>query len=171
MRYFSGFCFYGEEGLFAPFLAQNDFNVAGFSYGAIKAFEYTLHATHRIDTLQLFSPAFFQDHDERFKQLQMRAFIANNAKYTQNFMQNIMYNSTVDLTPYTKEETQETLSELLYYTWDANKLHILKERGVRIEVYLGEQDRIINPLNVKEFFVPYATVYYFKNVGHLLKAY
>lgn len=171
MRYFSGFCFHGEEGLFAPFLAQNDFNVAGFSYGAIKAFEYTLHATHRIDTLQLFSPAFFQDHDERFKKLQMHAFIANNAKYTQNFMQNIMYNSTVDLTPYTKEETQETLSELLYYTWDANKLHILKERGVHIEVYLGEQDRIINPLNVKEFFLPYATVYYFKNVGHLLKAY
>lgn len=60
MRYFSGFCFQNEEALFEPYLIKSDFTVAGFSYGAIKAMEYAFTCKTRIDTLQLFSPAFFK---------------------------------------------------------------------------------------------------------------
>jgi predicted esterase len=80
MIYFSGFCFQNEQILFENFLLKNDFTVAGFSYGAIRAFEYALKNRHRIDTLQLFSPAFFQDKSESFKKLQLLAFQKNNNK-------------------------------------------------------------------------------------------
>ena len=49
------------------------------------------------------------------------------------------------------------------------KLKELKDRGIEIEVYLGENDKIINSLHVKSFFQEFATIYYIKNVGHILK--
>ena len=52
MTYFSGFCLHDEEALFERFLMRNDFCVAGFSYGAIKALNYALTSQKRIDTLQ-----------------------------------------------------------------------------------------------------------------------
>ncbi|WP_263832951.1 pimelyl-ACP methyl ester esterase BioV [Sulfurospirillum oryzae] len=169
MKFFSGFCLANEQELFAPYLNQSDFTVAGFSYGAIKAFEYALTCKERIDTLQLFSPAFFQDKDAKFKKLQTLSFSKNSEAYTQNFMQNITYPSSFDMQPFFKQGSLEELNELLNYTWDEIHLQALKERGVVIEVYVGEQDTIIDPLHVKDFFVPYASVYYFKRVGHILK--
>lgn len=169
MKFFSGFCLANEQELFTPYLNQSDFTVAGFSYGAIKALEYALTAKERVDTLQLFSPAFFQDKDAKFKKLQTLSFSKNSDLYTQNFMQNIMYPSTFDMQPFLKQGSLEELSELLHYTWNEAHLHALKERGMNIEIYVGEQDAIINATAVKEFFVPYASVYYFKRVGHILK--
>jgi pimeloyl-ACP methyl ester carboxylesterase len=169
MHYFNGFCFQNEEEIFQDFLNTNDFTVAGFSYGAIKAFEYTLTCQERIDTLQLFSPAFFQDKDTKFKKLQTLSFSKNSALYTQNFMQNIVSPSNFDMQPYFKQGSVEELHELLHYIWDAEKLKMLKERGIKIEIYVGEQDTIINALHVKDFFLPFASVYYFKRVGHILK--
>lgn len=151
------------------YLNQSDFSVAGFSYGAIKALKYALAHSERIDTLQLFSPAFFQDKDAKFKKLQTLSFSKNCEAYTQNFMQNIVYPSLFDMQPYFKQGSLEELHELLHYTWDEASLRALKERGITIEVYVGECDTIINAMAVKEFFVPYATVYYFKRVGHILK--
>ena len=84
-------------------------------------------------------------------------------------MQNIVYPSSFDMQLYFKQGILEELSELLHYTWDEAALKALKERGINIEVYVGEKDAIINAMAVKEFFVPYATVYYFKRVGHILK--
>lgn len=72
MKFFSGFCLANEQELFAPYLIRSDFTVAGFSYGAIKALKYAITCNERIDTLQLFSPAFFQDKDAKFKKLQTR---------------------------------------------------------------------------------------------------
>lgn len=169
MKFFSGFCLANEQELFAPYLIQSDFTVAGFSYGAIKALKYALTCDERIDTLQLFSPAFFQDKDAKFKKLQTLSFSKNSEAYTQNFMQNIVYPSSIDMQPYFKQGSLEELSELLHYTWDETSLQTLKERGVNIEVYVGECDTIIDAMAVKEFFVPYATVYYLKRVGHILK--
>ncbi len=60
MIYFSGFGMTGEQELFVDYLDDREFVVAGFSYGAIEAFEYCLSATTRINKLQLLSPAFFQ---------------------------------------------------------------------------------------------------------------
>jgi hypothetical protein len=169
MKFFSGFCLANEQELFTPYLKPSDFTVAGFSYGAIKALEYALTCKERIDTLQLFSPAFFQDKDAKFKKLQTLSFAKNSEQYTQNFMQNIVYPSAFDINPYFKQGSLEELSELLHYTWDAEKLHALSKRGINIEVYVGECDTIINSLSVKEFFVPFASVYYLKRVGHILK--
>jgi len=169
MKFFSGFCLANEQELFIPYLNQSDFTVAGFSYGAIKAFEYALTCKERIDTLQLFSPAFFQDKDAKFKKLQTLSFSKNSNLYTQNFMQNIVYPSTFNVQPFFQQGSLEELSELLHYTWNEAHLQALKERGVNIEVYVGECDTIINALHVKDFFVPFASVYYFKRVGHILK--
>jgi len=169
MKFFSGFCLANEQELFAPYLIRSDFTVAGFSYGAIKALKCALSSTTRIDTLQLFSPAFFQDEDAKFKKLQTLSFSKNSEAYTQNFMQNIVYPSSFDMQPFFKQGSLEELSELLHYTWNEAALKALKERGINIEVYVGECDTIINAMAVKEFFVPYVTVYYFKRVGHILK--
>ena len=69
MKFFSGFCLEGEEKLFDDFTCKNDFCVVGFSYGAQKALEYTLTCRERVDKLQLISPAFFQNKQEKFKKL------------------------------------------------------------------------------------------------------
>ncbi len=168
MRYFNGFCFQNEEALFEPYLIKSDFTVAGFSYGAIKAVEYAFTCKTRIDTLQLFSPAFFEDKDEKFKKLQTLSFAKNSDAYTQIFLQNCAHPSTFDLQPFFHKGSIEELHELLHCIWDETCLRTLKERGITIEVYVGECDTIINPISVKDFFLPFATVYYFKKVGHCL---
>ncbi|WP_333804254.1 pimelyl-ACP methyl ester esterase BioV [Sulfurospirillum sp.] len=169
MKFFSGFCLANEQELFTPYLKPSDFTVAGFSYGAIKALEYALTCKERIDTLQLFSPAFFQDKDAKFKKLQTLSFSKSKDTYTQNFMQNIVYPSMFDMQPFFQKGTLEELGELLNYTWDEEHLRSLQERGVNIEVYVGECDTIINAISVKDFFIPFASVYYLKRVGHILK--
>jgi pimeloyl-ACP methyl ester carboxylesterase len=165
MRYFNGFCLKGEEVLFEPYLIQSDFTVAGFSYGAIKAVEFALTCKERIDTLQLFSPAFFQDRDAKFKKLQTLSFAKNPDAYCHTFLQNC---APISLESFFEQGTHQELEALLNYTWDTTKLSLIQEKGINIEVYVGEQDAIIHALHVKDFFVPFATVYYFKKVGHCL---
>jgi hypothetical protein len=165
MRYFNGFCLKGEEVLFEPYLIQSDFTVAGFSYGAIKAVEFALTCKERIDTLQLFSPAFFQDRDAKFKKLQTLSFAKNPDAYCHIFLQNC---APISLEPFFIQGTHQELETLLNYVWDTAKLSLLQAKGIKIEVYVGEKDAIINALHVKDFFVPFASVYYFKNLGHTL---
>ena len=169
MRYFSGFCFEDESELFENLLIKSNFCVAGFSYGAIKAFEEVYSSKNRIDTLQLFSPAFFQDRDERFKRLQLMAFKKDKQNYLKNFYQNVLYPLEIDISRYKKQGTLEELKELLNYKWDKEKLDIITKRGTKIEVYLGKLDNIINADVAKEFFKPFATIYYFNNLGHILQ--
>lgn len=169
MRYFSGFCLKGEEELFKAYLNQSDFCVAGFSLGAIKAFEYAFTCKERIDTLQLFSPAFFQDKDAKFKKLQTLSFAKNSDTYCQSFLKNIAFPSTLSMQPYFQKGSLEALEKLLHYEWNQEKLQMICDKNITIEIYLGEKDTIINALHVKDFFVPFATVYYFKNVGHILR--
>ena len=59
-KYFNGFSLQNEEELFSEYLLQSELCVAGFSYGAQKAFEYVYKSKERIDRLILLSPAFFQ---------------------------------------------------------------------------------------------------------------
>ena len=132
MKYFNGFCLQNEEALFEPYLIQSDFTVAGFSYGAIKAVEYAFTCKTRIDTLQLFSPAFFEDKDAKFKKLQTLSFAKNSDAYTQNFMQNCAYPSAFNLAPFFQKGSIEELNELLNYTWNEAHLQALKERGINI---------------------------------------
>jgi RNA recognition motif-containing protein len=44
----------------------------------------------------------------------------------------------------------------------------LLEKNIKIEVFLGQLDKIIDAQAVYDFFKPYATVYFIKNSGHIL---
>lgn len=168
MRYFSGFCLKDESELFEEFTCKSDLSVCGFSYGAIKAFEYTLTCKERIDTLQLFSPAFFMDKEVKFKKLQTLYFQKDSNVYGNNFLENVTYPSNVVIKNYFSQGSLEELKELLYYKWQEEDLKKLCERGVEIEVYLGEKDKIINTFHVKDFFQPYSAIYTIKDKGHIL---
>lgn len=167
-NYFSGFCFQNEQELFSEYLVQNDFTISGFSYGAIKAFEYVLASTSRVDLLQLFSPAFFQDKDEKFKRMQLMYFRKDEEPYIKTFLGNVNSSFDKDVSKYYKKGTLEELEELLNYQWKEENLKKVLHKGVKIEVYLGEKDKIIDTPKAKKFFKNFATVYYFKNKGHLL---
>jgi hypothetical protein len=168
VRFFSGFSLRDEKELFTDYLKEGSYHVAGFSKGAIDAFEYVLQSKHRIDLLQLFSPAYFMDREDRFKKMQLEAFRKNSALYLRQFLRNIAYPVKKDLFVYLHEEDERELSRLLYYCWEPEKLEKLRKRGVRIEVYLGSKDKIINALAAMDFFKSYATVYLIKEGGHIL---
>ncbi|MBE0492031.1 MAG: pimelyl-ACP methyl ester esterase BioV [Sulfurospirillum sp.] len=168
MHFFSGFCLRDESDLFDAFTCKSEFCVVGFSYGAIKALEYALHVNTRIDKIQLISPAFFQDKEEKFKKLQTLYFAKDPQKYSEDFLKNIAYPSKILIEKYFHMQSIEELRELLYYEWEGQKLECLRAKGIEIELFIGEKDKIIDPLKVKEFFQPYSTVYFIKNVGHAL---
>ena len=167
-KYFSGFCFFEESELFQDYIIQNDFTVSGFSFGAIKAFEEVLTSNNRVDKLQLFSPAFFQTQNEKFKRTQIMYFKKDANAYCQTFLSNVLSPLDLDISKYFKLGSIEELQELLYYEWSEEKLQKLIEKGVKIEVYLGGNDKIIDASKAQEFFKEFATVYYIKEKGHLL---
>jgi hypothetical protein len=171
MKFFSGFSLKNEAHLFDAYIYKNDFTVCGFSYGAIKAIEHTfkqLESNKRVDTLQLFSPAFFQNKDEKFKRMQLMAYRKNEDMYLKQFI-------NACFLPYERKDVERSdtllseLEELLYYVWDKTKLKALINKGVVIEVYLGEKDKIIDADAAKEFFLDVATVTYIKNKNHFLQ--
>jgi len=169
MKFFSGFCFQNEAELFDAYLETNDFCVSGFSYGAIKAFEYASTCRDRIDKLQLFSPAFFQDKSEKFIRLQTISFAKNQDRYIQNFLNQVRFPCNKDTKKYFKKSSSIELEELLNHKWDVKKIQALKNKNIDIEVYIGAEDKIINPNAVLDFFTPFADVYYIKKAGHLLR--
>lgn len=166
MKYFNGFCLSAESELFEQFIDKSDFCVVGFSYGAQRAFEYALTCRDRIDKLQLISPAFFEDKSDKFKKLQTIYFKKNSDEYCKNFISNV---SQINIDKYFQKGNEKELKELLYYSWSEENLKKLTQKGIEIEVYLGENDKIIDSLHVKNFFQEFATIYYIKNVGHILK--
>ncbi len=169
MRYFHGFGFKDEQKLFAPWLREDDYTVAGFSYGAQQAFDFLYDASRRYDTLQLFSPAFFQNKSDAFIRTQLHFFKRQNAAYMQQFYRNVAYPSTLELRSFYAEGSEAGLSSLLHYRWEKQKLQTLLKRGVHIEVYLGEYDKIIDVEATKAFFEPFAEIYFIRGVGHLLR--
>ncbi len=171
MKFFSGFSLKNEEHFFDAYMYESDFTLCGFSYGAIKAFEYAhkqLQEGKRVDTLQLFSPAFFQSKDEKFKRLQVMAYRKNEDVYLEQFI-------NACFLPYERKSVDrsvtvlEELEELLDYEWDVSALSALSERGVKIEVYLGGKDQIVDAKAAKEFFLDVATVTYIKEANHFLQ--
>ncbi len=167
-KYFSGFCFFDESELFDEYLEKSDFTVCGFSYGAIKAFEEVLNSNQRVDKLQLFSPAFFQTSNDKFKRMQLMFFKKDANSYCENFLKNVLNPTNKDISKYFQMGTFEELEELLNYQWSEEKLQRLVDKGTIIEVYLGKVDKIIDSQKAKEFFRNFATVYYIKEKGHLL---
>ncbi len=169
MKFYSGFSLSNDKQLFSEFLRESEFNVAGFSYGAILAFKEVLNSTRRIDSLQLFSPAFFQDKPEKFKRTQKMYFNKDKNTYLKNFFKSCFLPAEINPKVTLEEGGEEELSLLLDYKWKADELQALKDKGVKIEVYLGSEDKIINALKTKEFFLPFATTYLINRAGHTLE--
>ena len=169
MVYFNGFSLQNEENLFDEYLIQSDLSVAGFSYGAQKAFKYVYHSKERIDRLILLSPAFFQTQKTSFTRTQLRYFEAGQEAYVKQFLANVAYPSNLDLSNYLKVGTKEELESLLTYTWDKQKIQEVLDRGTTIEVFLGKDDKIIDAQAAFDFFAPLTTTYFIKSVGHLLR--
>jgi pimeloyl-ACP methyl ester carboxylesterase len=170
MKYFNGFSLQNEKELFTPYLINSDYCVAGFSYGAQQAFEYVYHANERIDRLILLSPAFFQTQKSSFIRTQLRYFEAGQEAYVKQFLANVSYPSSLDLSKYLKIGTKEELEALLSYTWDNEKIQEVLDRGTTIEVFFGQDDKIIDAQQAFDFFAPLTTTYFMKSVGHVLKS-
>ncbi|MDR0664744.1 MAG: pimelyl-ACP methyl ester esterase BioV [Helicobacteraceae bacterium] len=167
MRFFSGFGFVGEAALFASRLPICDSprSVAGFSLGAIRACQYALETSSRIDRLALFSPAYFQDKDDRFVRLQLISYARDSAAYMRNFYANCgMFDGR-----YANRDPQEgDLSLSLNYKWRLDMFERLK--NLSISVYLGGKDNIINADKALDFFSKTnARIVYIKNANHLLQ--
>ena len=162
MLFFSGFCLKDESELFSKFYKNLEYEVVGFSLGAIRAYEYCLTTTKRVDTLTLLSPAFFLDKDEKFKRLQLLHFKKNKDKYIKNFLENASHPCKNHLENYFNEGSYEELELLLNYKWDK------RLKDINIRVYLGAEDKIINTKEADNFFKNFATTYYIKDKGHTL---
>lgn len=169
MRYYSGFCLQNEQELFDKHIIKSDFCISGFSYGAIKAVEYAFKSDERIDKLQLFSPAFFNNKDDKYKRMQLMFFTKDKTSYINNFLQNVAYPKELDLSLYLHEGTFDELKELLYYEWKRDTIQSLIDKGIFIEVYLGADDKIIDSALARDFFKDCGCeVYFIKNRGHIL---
>ena len=170
MKYFNGFSLHLEEVFFEEYLIESDFAVAGFSYGAQKAFEYVYSTKERVDRLILLSPAFFQTQKPGFLRTQLRYFQNGQEAYVKQFLENVTYPSQVDLANHLNIETIEELEALLSYQWDTEKIREVVNRGTTIEIFIGAKDKIIDPQAAFEFFSDCTTTYFVKSVGHLLKS-
>ncbi len=168
MIYYSGFSLVDDDIFFKEYLIDSPYCVSGFSYGAIKAFQYVLHTDKRIDRLQLFSPAFFQNRSSAFKRLQLLEFTKDTEGYIHQFTSNCC-------APFKckniiiKNGSYSELEELLEYEWDSKSLELLCKRGIILEIYLGSEDVIIDVEAVKEFFQPFGTVFFINDANHLLQ--
>ena len=171
MRFFSGFSLKNEEYLFDKYTRKSEYTICGFSYGAIAAFRMTidmLNAGKRVDTLQLLSPAFFQSKDEKFKRLQLISYQKNQDVYMEQSISSCFLPYNKKIVEY-KETTIVELKELLNYEWSLEDLKKIEERGVKIEIYLGGEDKIIDVNAAKELFLNVSTVTYVKSANHFLQ--
>jgi len=171
MKFYSGFSLKNDNHFFKDYIKESDYTTCGFSYGAIKAFNYVqeqLEKGNRVDTLQLFSPAFFQTKSSKFKRLQTLAYTKSEDSYLNQFIDGCFL-------PHPKRDiehiqtTVNELEELLNFEWTVPELQTIVDKGVVIEVYLGSKDKIIDVESARELFLNVTTVTYIKNVNHFLQ--
>jgi hypothetical protein len=168
MTFYSGFSLVNDQHFFESHLIHSDYTVAGFSYGAIKAARHVVDSLSRIDTLQLFSPAFFQTSKSSFKRLQLAAFVSDAQDYRKRFIHACFSPCEVQHLDTNMGSIAE-LEEVLYFIWDELLLQKIIDKGIRIEVYLGMKDHIIDAMAAHDFFLPYATVISMPQGNHFLQ--
>ena len=168
MIFYSGFLLRNEASFFEPYLEKSEYTVAGFSYGAIKAALYASEATKRIDTLQLFSPAFFQTKKESFKRLQLGGFSKSKEEYVGIFLQTCFFPYEAQEVELDEDASEDQLRELLYFEWTQELMESIVSKGIRIEVFLGLEDAVIDVWGAREFFLPFATVTSIRTGNHFL---
>ncbi len=168
MPFYHGFALKGETHFFEEHLEFGAYVVSGFSYGAIKAFKHVLNSKTRVDKLQLFSPAFFQNRSDKYRRLQIIGYKKNSALYIEKFLENcFLPYGQKDVT--LGEHSAEALEELLHYEWNTADLQKVLEQGTEIEVYLGGDDKISDVRAAYDFFLPFATVTLLKRNNHFLQ--
>lgn len=168
MIYFNGFALRGEAHYFERYMEKGDYVISGFSYGAIKAFQEATARSTRVDKLQLFSPAFFQNRSEKFKRLQLIGYQKDSNAYLAKFTQNCFDPYRVEALSFA-EHNLEQLEELLGYKWQMHELQALREQGTEIEVYLGDLDKISDVEAAYDFFRHVASVTLIKGANHFLQ--
>jgi len=169
MKYFNGFSLKAEEEFFSNYLIDSDYAIAGFSHGSQRALEYAYNSQERIDRLTLISPAFFQNHKKSFVKTQLRYFKSDKKAYQKEFLKNVVYPSTISLDKHIVEGTYEELDDLLSYVWQEEKIKALIKKGIKIEVFMGDSDKIVDAEKSFEFFSKLVPVYLLKGKGHLLQ--
>ncbi len=177
MIFFSGFGFKNEMDIFCDILElyaksldstiNPPYIIAGFSYGSQKAIDYSLSATHRINSIILLSPAFFNDKDLPFKEKQIRQFNNNKNIYMQYFLKNAGF--IEEYRRFLTMRDVKDLHNLLYYRFNSLDLLKLSKRGVKIDVYIGENDNIINVESAIDFFKDSCVVHLKRHSNHFLK--
>ncbi len=170
MRFFSGFGFVNESVLFEEWLLKGAYDVSGFSMGAIKAIEYAYNEVlqqRRINSLLLFSPCMLAHKSLAFKRLQLFSFQKDPQNYMDNFYQAVGLNAQLER--FKKRGSLEELEFLLNYKYSDHTIRILLEKGVKIEVFIGLEDKIIDIQALLEFFMPLVQVWQFKGHNHLLQ--
>lgn len=168
MTFYSGFSLLNDQRFFEAYLRESDYTVAGFSYGAIKAARHAANATSRIDTLQLFSPAFFQTAKSSFKRLQLASFMSDPVNYRERFVHGCFAPCEVQPLDF-KMGTIDELEDVLNFVWEDHLLEKILEKGIHIEVYLGMKDHIIDAVGARAFFLSYATVTSMPRANHFLQ--
>ena len=170
MKFFSGFCLKNDKKLFIEYL-EDGLVVAGFSKGAQDALEYVLNSDERVDKLQLFSPAFF-DYPPKIIRMNLAAFEKDKKSYIKNFLTKAGAELTKSGEWRVDNEVLEIngceiedLKKLFTFEWEK----ISEIKGVKIEVFLGEFDKIIALKKAYEFFKNYADVYFIKKTNHFLR--
>jgi len=171
MKFYSGFSLRNELYLFKNYVNGSQYTACGFSYGAIKALHYAqeqLACGKRVDRVDLLSPVFFQTKDVKFKRVQLLSYKKNRDSYLTQFEESCFFPHAKKIVEHS-ETTIEELEELLEYEWSLQELEELVAKGVKLEVYLGSEDKIIDAQGARAIFLNVATVTYIKNANHFLQ--
>ena len=167
MKFFSGFCLKNERELFKEFLEEGEFNVAGFSYGAQKAVDFVLNSNRRVNKLQLISPAFF-DYNEKLIQLNLRGFKKEKNYYVKKFLEKSGIETIENFSNFISLEegcNDLDLEKMFRFDWEK-----IKKIDCKIEVFIGEKDKIISVEKAIKFFQDFAEIYLIKKGNHFLRS-
>ncbi len=169
MKFFSGFCLKNDKKFFKEYLEEG-LVVAGFSKGAQEALDYVLTSKERVDKLQLFSPAFF-NYSEKIIEMNLQAFKKDKDSYIKNFLIKagaILENGKWKIENEYLEIGECNIVDLeKLFTFDWEKIKQIQD--VKIEVFLGEFDKIIALKKARDFFKNYADIYFFNKSNHFLR--
>jgi hypothetical protein len=169
-KFYSGFYLQNESELFSSYIDDGEFCFCAFSMGCCRLVDDILSYNKRVDKIQLFSPAFFCDKDNSFKESQLKIFSKNEKVYVNSFLKNCAYPNNILLDKYISKNTKDDLAYLLNYNWYEEKMLKLTQKytNIDIEIFLGESDKIISSSHALEFFKNFGSVYVLKEVGHIL---
>lgn len=168
VKYFSGFCLHEEVSLFSEFIPQDEACIVGFSYGAIGATKFAQTTSNFFKKLILLSPAFYCHTTDEFKVQQLQNFVENPELYALKLLKKTGFDESYR-SKFGVIGTSDELKELLYFDWGAQKFDDLLKKNIKIEVFIGGQDRVVDPNASMNFFKNFSTVYCMKNKNHFLR--